>query len=150
MHVGIFIAIALIPVVWYVMNRTPFGFRVTMLGFSPDATRTVGVSVDGLITRLMLISGGLAGLVGAIQVLGVDQRLDAAITSNYGFTAIVVALLGGLRVSGVVLAAIFLGALSVGGSFMSVSLALPYSVVYAIQGIFVIFLLLVTSLGRRA
>ena len=141
-HVGIFIAAALVPVLAYVMRRTPFGFRVRMLGLNPEAARTAGVATRRLIMNLMVISGGLAGLAGGIQVLGVAFRLDPTISQNYGYTAIIVALLGRLSALGTLFAAIFVAGLTVGGQAMSVTDSLPYSLVSAIEGIFVVFLLI--------
>jgi general nucleoside transport system permease protein len=147
-HVGLFVAIALVPVVGWLMTRTPFGFRVSMLGFNAEAARTSGVPAGRMVLWLMLISGGLAGLAGAIQVLGVSGRLDTNISQGYGFTAIVVALLGHLRATGVVLAALFIAALQVGGQAMSVNEGLPYALVLAIEGVFVVFLLVADRLAR--
>jgi general nucleoside transport system permease protein len=149
-HVGIFVAIALVPIAAYVMGRTPFGMRVRMLGFNAEAARTAGISSRRLILGLMLISGGLAGLTGAIQTLGVAERLDLGISNGYGFTAIVVALLGRLNAVGVVLAAVFLAVLQSGGQAMSVTEGLPYAIVLAIPGVFVVFLLIADRLAREA
>lgn len=97
---------------------------------------------------LMLLSGALAGLAGVIQVLGVTGRLELGISQGYGFTAIVVALLGRLSALGVLLAALFVAALSVGGQAMSVSEGLPFAIVLAIQGVFVVFVLAADRLAR--
>jgi simple sugar transport system permease protein len=148
-HAGVFVAIALVPIVGYAMTRTPFGFRVRMLGLNQDAAGVAGVPRGRMVIWLMVISGGLAGLAGSIQVLGVTDRLDQSISSGYGFTAIVVALLGRLRAVGVLLAALFLAALQSGGQAMSVNENLPYAIVLAIQGVFVVFLLIADRLARR-
>jgi ABC-type uncharacterized transport system permease subunit len=147
-HDGVFLALALVPLFAYVMTRTPFGFRVGMLGHNAEAARAAGVSPGRLVVALMVISGGLAGLAGVMQIVGVSGRLDATISQGYGFTAIVVALLGRLRPVGVLLAALFMAALSAGGQAMSVSESLPYAIVLAIQGVFVVFLLIADRLGR--
>jgi general nucleoside transport system permease protein len=147
-HVGVFLALALVPLVWYVMASTPFGMRVRMMGLNAEAARTAGVSARRMIVGLMLISGGLAGVVGAIQTLGVAERLDLGISSGYGFTAIVVALLGRLHAVGVLLAAVFIAALQSGGQAMSVTEGVPYAIVLAIPGVFVVFLLIADRLGR--
>jgi ABC-type uncharacterized transport system permease subunit len=147
-HVGVFVVLVLVPIVAYVMSRTPFGFRVRMLGFNPEAARVGGVRSGRMILGLMLTSGGLAGLAGAIQVLGVTERLDLAISQGYGFTAIVVALLGRLQALGVLLAALFIAVLQSGGQAMSVSEGLPYAIVLAIPGVFVVFLLIADRLAR--
>jgi simple sugar transport system permease protein len=148
-HIGVFIALALVPIALYLMARTPFGMRVRMMGFNAEAARTAGVSSRRMIVGLMLISGGLAGLVGTIQTLGVSGRLDLGISQGYGFTAIVVALLGRLHAVGVVLAALFIAVLQGGGQAMSVTEGLPYSIVLAIPGLFVVFLLIADRLARE-
>jgi len=148
-HPGVFVAIALVPIFAYLMARTPFGFRVRMLGLNQDAAEVAGVPRGRTIVLLMVISGGMAGLAGAIQVFGVTHGLDASIASGLGFTAIVVALLGRLRPVGVLLAALFLAALQTGGQAMAVNENLPYAIVLAIQGVFVVFLLIADKLARR-
>jgi ABC-type uncharacterized transport system permease subunit len=148
-HVGLFAALALVPVAWYVTARTAFGMRVRMLGFNAEAARTAGVSSRRMIVGLMLISGGLAGLAGTIQTLGVAERLDLGISQGYGFTAIVVALLGRLHAVGVLLAAVFIAVLQSGGQAMSVTEGLPYAIVLAIPGVFVVFLLIADRLARE-
>jgi general nucleoside transport system permease protein len=148
-HIGVFIALALVPVMLYVMARTPFGMRVRMMGFNAEATRTAGIGTGRMVVGLMLISGGLAGLVGAIQTLGVSERLDLGISQGYGFTAIVVALLGRLNAVGVALAALFIAVLQGGGQAMSVTEGLPYAIVLAIPGLFVVFLLIADRLARE-
>jgi ABC-type uncharacterized transport system permease subunit len=148
-HVGVFVAIALVPLAVYLMGRTPFGMRVRMLGFNAEAARTAGVNSRRMIVGLMLISGGLAGLAGALQTLGVAERLDLGISQGYGFTAIVVALLGRLHAVGVLLAALFIAVLQSGGQAMSVTEGLPYAIVLAIPGVFVVFLLIADRFARE-
>lgn len=147
-HYGLFVAIALVPIVGYVMARTPFGFRVRAMGLNPAAAEVAGVRTGRLVIWLMLVSGGLAGLAGIIQVVGIEGRLDAGISQSYGFTAIVVALLGRLNAFGVLLAALFIAFLNAGGQAMSVEEGLPYSIVLAIQGVFVLLVLVADRFSR--
>jgi general nucleoside transport system permease protein len=147
-HVGVFVALALVPLALYLMTRTPFGVRVRMLGFNAEAARTAGVNARRMIVGLMLISGGLAGVAGSLQILGVAERLDLGISQGYGFTAIVVALLGRLQAVGVLLAALCIAVLQSGGQAMSVTEGLPYAIVLAIPGVFVVFLLIADRLAR--
>jgi ABC-type uncharacterized transport system permease subunit len=147
-HVGIFVALGIVPVVWYAMRYTPFGFRVRMMGLNQEATRVAGVNTKRLIVLLMMVSGGLAGLAGVIQVIGVEGRMDGGISANYGFTAIVVALLGRLTAFGVLAAALLIAFLNVGGQAMSIDNGLPYSIVLAIEGVFVLFVLIADRFGR--
>jgi general nucleoside transport system permease protein len=148
-HIGALIALALVPIVAYVMIRTPFGFRLRMLGAGTEAARVAGVPAGRVAVRLMLISGGLAGLAGIVQVLGVSLRLDPNLSSGTGFTAIVVALIGRRSAVGVLLAALLIAVLQAGGQAMSVTEDLPYAIVLAMEGVFVVFLLIADRLARR-
>ncbi len=147
-HIGFVIAFALVPLVWYAAERTPFGFRIRMMGLNAEAAHTAGVNTRSMTIRLMAISGSFAGLAGMVQVLGVTYRLDPALSPGYGFTAIIVALLGRLRASGVLLAALFIAALTVGGQSMSIDQGLPFASVLAIQGIFVLFVVIADRVAR--
>jgi general nucleoside transport system permease protein len=148
-HIGVLLPFALVPVVWFVMTRTPFGFRLRMLGLNPEAARVAGVPAGRTVLSLMVISGGLAGLAGVIQMLGVSLRLDPNFSTGTGFTAIVVALIGRCQAFGVLLAALLIAVLQAGGQAMSVTENLPYSIVLAIEGVFVVFLLIADRLARR-
>jgi simple sugar transport system permease protein len=148
-HIGVLFALALVPVVAWLTGRTPFGFRLRVLGLNPEAARTAGVPAGRMAIRLMVISGGLAGLAGIVQVLGVSDRLDPNLSNGTGFTAIVVALIGRRTAIGVLLAGLLIAALQAGGQAMSVTESLPYSIVLAIQGVFVVFLLIADRLARR-
>ncbi len=151
-HIGVLFALALVPIVGYFMTRTPFGFRVRMLGLNSEAAQTAGVPAGRMAIRLMLISGGLAGLAGIVQVLGVSGRLDPNLsnpTFGTGYVAIVVALIGRRNAFGVLLAGLLIATLQAGGQAMSVTQSLPYSIVLAIEGLFVVFLLIADQLARR-
>jgi simple sugar transport system permease protein len=147
-HYGIFIALALVPIVAYVARMTPFGHRVRMMGLNAEAAGVAGVNTRRLIVVLMAISGGLAGLAGVIQLVGVEGRMDAGISAGYGFTAIIVALLGRLDAFGVLLAAVLISFLHVGGQAMSIENGLPYSIILAIEGVFVLFVLAADRFAR--
>ena len=147
-HYGIFIALALVPIVAYLGRVTPFGQRVRMMGLNAEAAGVAGVNTKRLIVVLMAISGGLAGLAGVIQVIGVEGRMDTGISAGYGFTAIIVALLGRLDAFGVLLAALLISFLQVGGQAMSIDNHLPYSIILAIEGVFVLFVLTADRFAR--
>ena len=124
-HIGVFAALALVPLVRYLMARTPFGMRVRMLGFNAEAARTAGVNSRRMVVGLMLISGGDGGLGRRDSDARTCRALDLAISPGYGFTAIVVALLGRLHAVGVLLAALFIAVLQGGGQAMSVTEGCP-------------------------
>ena len=141
-HIGIIVALALVPAVVFLVNRSPFGMRSSMFGLNPEATKAAGVNTSGLIVRVMILSGAFAGLAGIIQVLGSELRLSNNMSTGYGFTAIVVALIARLRPVGVVLASALLGALTLGGDVIQRTQQVPRVLTMVIQAVFVLFLLL--------
>jgi simple sugar transport system permease protein len=98
---------------------------VRATGAAPDAAAFSGVPVDRLRFRAALVSGGIAGLGGASQVMGVQHQLTQGISNNYGYTGIIVATLGGLSAIGVVLVAGLLGDITVGAESVSLVLQVP-------------------------
>ena len=118
LHVGFFIAVAAPFVFWLILYRTTLGYEVRATGFNPEAARYGGISVRKSYFLAMAISGGFAGIAGAIDLLGWEFHLgvlDIQITS-IGFIGIAVALLGRNSAVGVPLAALFFGALTQGTS----------------------------------
>ena len=118
LHIGFFIAIAMLVVYWLILNRTTLGFEVRAVGFNPEAARYAGISVRRSYFLALAISGLFAGLAGAIDILGWEFSLatPAIHASQIGFIGIAVALLGRNSAFGIFFAAILFGALSVGTS----------------------------------
>jgi general nucleoside transport system permease protein len=148
-HLGIIVAIGLVPIVAYLMNKTPFGFRVDVFGMSPDVAEAAGVDRKKIVKRVMVVSGALAGLAGVIQVMGVQIVLNPFISRGFGFTAIIVALLGRNRPIGVLMAALFIGAMSNGGIAMQQAQNLPTSIILSVQALFVLLLLAAEMFIRK-
>jgi general nucleoside transport system permease protein len=118
LHVGFFLAVAALVVFWIVLQRTTLGYEVRAVGFNPEAARYGGIGVASSYFRAMAISGGFAGLAGAIDILGWQFRLDQTSiqTSQIGFIGIAVALLGRNTAVGVFFSSILFGALLNGTS----------------------------------
>lgn len=124
-HLGVVLAAVLAVAIWLVMSRTATGVRVRAVGLSPEAARFCGIPVKRTLLRSALVSGAIAGLGGADQVLGVGHKLSQEVSSSYGYTGIVVATLGALTAGGVVLVALLLGDITVGAQNASLVLQLP-------------------------
>jgi ABC-type uncharacterized transport system permease subunit len=118
LHVGFFIALAALVVFWLLLNRTTLGYGVRAVGFNPEAARYGGINVAGNYFLAMAISGGFAGLAGAIDILGWQFRLATGDvqTVSIGFVGIAVALLGRNTAIGVALSALLFGGLLTGTS----------------------------------
>ncbi len=141
LHIGFALALLLALVFYILLWRTPFGFEIRALGLNPTASRFKGTNIGHTIILVMMLSGAIAGLAGAGELAGLHHRMRLDITTGYGFTGIIIAMLGGLHPFGVVLAAIFFGALSNGSVRMQIVTGVPVAVVYAIQAIVLLFLL---------
>jgi simple sugar transport system permease protein len=111
--------------------------------------RYAGVQVEKIIIFVLVLSGGIAGLAGIIEVATLHTRLKSGISQGYGFSAILVALLGRMNPVGVTVAAIFFAALIIGSEAMHVVYGLPVSLADAIQAIIVLSVLAVDALVRR-
>jgi len=134
LHTGLLLALALAALVWVLLWRTTLGFRMRAAGAGSKAARYAGIHVERSLVVAMLFAGGFAGLAGGVEVLGVHHRAIEAISSGYGFAAIVVALFGGLHPAGIVPSAIFFGQLLVGADMTQRSAGVPANMVLVLQG----------------
>ena len=124
-HWGFGVAVVVIAVTWFVFGKTAVGMRIRASGQAPEAARFSGIPVDRLRFRSALVSGAIAGLGGASQVMGVQHQLTQGISNSYGYTGVIVATLGGLTALGVVLVAGLLADISVGAENVSLVLQVP-------------------------
>ena len=138
-HVGLLLAAALPFAVWLLLFRSAAGLRLRAVGLSPDAARYARVSPERETVRVLVLSGALAGLAGALEVTGVTGRLFENLASGYGFTAIAVALLARLNPLGVLPSAVVFAALAAGSGAMQRSAAVPSVVVQVIEALVIFF-----------
>ena len=149
LHIGIAIAFLLIPLVYLLLWKTPLGFRIRAIGSNPTVAYHAGMNVVFGLAFALLFSGALAGLTGIIEVSALHTRLKAGISGNYGFTGILVALLGRLHPIGVLVAACFFAALAIGAQTMHSVYGLPIALAQVIQGLVVLFVLAADAIARR-
>ena len=139
-NLGFFIALLVAGAVWWLLNRSTWGFRFRAVGANASASRTAGISVARVTTTVMFIAGALAGLGGAVQVLGSEYAMTSGIGGSFGFDAITVALLGRATPIGTIFAALLFGALRAGGLTMQASTGTPLDLVLVIQALVVLFI----------
>lgn len=125
LHIGFAIAIALAIVVHLVQSRTVFGLQSRAAGLNPSGAVFAGVPLGRTLVKVACLSGGLAGLAGAIEVMGVRGYVTTDLSPGFGYSGIVVAMLANLNPVGVVLAALFTATMFVGADGMSRSLGIP-------------------------
>jgi ABC-type uncharacterized transport system permease subunit len=138
-NVGFFLALIVAGVVFWLLFKTTIGFTIRAVGANPDAARYSGMSITRTIVLAMTLSGGLAGLAGASQVLGVDHWVGQGFSAGYGFDAIAIALLGKSHPFGIVLAALLFGFLRSGATRMQSLAGIPIDIISIIQGLVIVF-----------
>lgn len=125
LHYGFVIAIVAAIAAWVVMRRTTLGFEMRAVGHNPEAARFAGIPVNRVLVKTALLSGGLAALAGFSEVSGLKGNLTLDLSSGYGYSGIVVAMLAMLNPLGVVISAIFVAGIFVGADAMSRSAGVP-------------------------
>lgn len=148
-HLGFVIAVAVVPVMAWVLARHRLGFRVRALGHNPDALDANDVPARSIIMAVLIVAGALAGLAGFIEIAGVNGRLNDSASVGAGFGAIIVALVGRLHPVGVLVAALVLGALDIGFEVAARSSDLPTSMAGLVQVLIVVFVVAGDALLER-
>jgi simple sugar transport system permease protein len=139
LHSGIFLSLGMAILVYVFLWRTTFGYRIRAVGLNPHASRYSGINVPVHQALSLTLAGGLAGMAGAVEIMGVHYRLIEGFTSGYGFTGIVAALLGWLHPLGLIPASLFFGGLLIGADTMQRAVQVPSALVNAILGLVVLF-----------
>ncbi len=139
LHSGLIIALVMAVIVYVLLWRTTIGYRIRAVGLNPAASSYSGINVPVNQAMALTLAGALAGMAGAVEVLGVQHRLLEGLTSGYGFTGIVAALLGWLHPLGLIPASIFFGGLLVGADTMQRAVQVPSALIGAILGLIVLF-----------
>lgn len=140
-HLGALFALIAALILFVMMARMLKGFELQVLGAAPRAGRFAGFSGPRAVMFCFLLSGALAGLAGASDVMGSSGQLQTPYSPNYGFVAIIVAFLGRLNPLGVVIAGLLLALSFIGGESVQVSLGISDKIAKVFQGILLFFLL---------
>jgi ABC-type uncharacterized transport system permease subunit len=149
LHVGFLIALLMALFVYLFLWHTVPGYQIRAVGANARAAILGGIDINRNIILAMLISGGLAGIGGMVEVSGLHYRLIEGFSPNYGMTAILVALLGRTHPVGVVIASILFGGLIIGTDAMTRVVDVPGSLVFVLQGLIVLCMLAGDLISRR-
>lgn len=140
-HFGLIISILSVIVVYILIKYTKLGFNIRATGANPKASNFLGIDIKKTILITSIISGGIAGLAGVGEVAGLHYRLTENISPGYGYTGIVVAMLGSLNPFGVLLSAFFFAIIITGAQYMSRATGVTMFMADVIQGITLLVLL---------
>jgi general nucleoside transport system permease protein len=141
LHAGFLFGLAAVLLAHLALWHTTFGFRLRVVGLNPRAALNAGIGATGVTLAAFLLSGGLAGLAGLMEVVGVQHRMIENLSPGYGYTAIIVALLGQTNPIGVLAAAILFAALQVGATTMESGAGVPSTLTTILQGLVVLFVI---------
>jgi general nucleoside transport system permease protein len=148
-HIGILIAILAVVVIWWVLYRTTFGFEIRTSGANPEAARYAGMRPRRIIVLTMAIAGGLGGLAGAGELLGVTHQTQSSFATTVGFDAIAVALLARSNPLAIIPAALLFGAMRAGAGQMQIQAGTPRELVDVLQAMILLVLVILPVVARR-
>ena len=140
-NIGVLIALASIVAGWLLMFRTYAGFALQVGGLAPAAARYAGFSSRRALWTALLLSGGMAGLAGALEVAGPLGQLTPYVPAGYGFAAIIVAFVGRLHPVGILFSSILMSMFYIGGELAQSRLGLPKAITGVFQGLLLFTLL---------
>jgi simple sugar transport system permease protein len=138
LHLGILVALVMAYAMWWLLFRSTIGFRFRAVGANPQAAAYAGMSIGGTHVVAMTLAGGLSGLAGTTNLLGVAMSVTPGF-AGYGFDAIALALLGRTHPLGVVAAAVLFGILRAGATGMQAATSIPVDIIVVIQALIIVF-----------
>jgi simple sugar transport system permease protein len=141
-HMGIPLALVAVLVVWFINKKTIFGYQSKAVGVNIRAANFGGINTTSVILWTALISGGLAGLAGVGELCAIQYRLIMDISPGYGYSGIVIAMLGNLHPIGVLLSSLFFSVIIVGAQTMSRMTGVPTYIAEVIQGMSLMVMLI--------
>ncbi len=141
LHVGVGLILIIAAVSYILLNHTRLGYEIVFIGSNPAAAMQAGISTYTTYITVFVIGGLLAGVAGIVEVAGVHGRLFEDFSPGYGFTAVAIALLGRNGVGQVLLAALFFGVLTAGGTTIAVTQNVPSALIDVIVALTILFLL---------
>jgi len=141
-HMGIIISFAAVLIIWFINKKTTFGYRSKAVGTNIRAAHFGGINTTSVILWTALISGGLAGLAGVGELCALQRRLIMDISPGYGYSGIVIAMLGNLHPVGVLFSSLFFSVIIVGAQTMSRMTGVPTYIAEVIQGMALMVMLI--------
>ncbi len=149
LHAGFILAIAAVLIVWFLLEKTTLGYEIKVVGHNKRAAACNGISVMKNIVISAFLSGGLAGLAGVVELLAIQKKLIEGMSSNCGYTAVLIALMAGNHPIGVIVCAIVMAGMQAGASSMQRQMGVPAAIVDILIGLVVLLILAKGVLSRK-
>lgn len=125
LHFGFVIALAVVVAAWFIITRTQMGLKLRAVGLGKEGARFAGIRVERTMLFAALVSGGIAGIAGYVEVAGIQYHLIGELSPGYGYTGIIIATMGGLSALGAGASALFFGLIETGAQTVSRALGVP-------------------------
>ncbi len=142
LHAGFILAVLIAILIWLLLFRTSFGYRIRVVGHNSDAARLAGIDSRGITITTFFIAGALAAAAGFTETNGVQHMLVQGFNPNIGAEGIGIAILANANPVGIIFASILIGALKVGGTIMGQTSGIPASIIEIMEGFVMIFVIL--------
>jgi ABC-type uncharacterized transport system permease subunit len=139
LNAGVILSLVAVPLIWLLLWRSTLGFQIRAVGANPSAARYAGMRPTLIIMFTMSLAGLLAGMAGAVEILGITHFITASYNTTVGFDSIAVALLGRTHPVGILLAALLFGAMRAGSGLMQITTGIPVEIVDVLQAIVLLF-----------
>jgi simple sugar transport system permease protein len=146
LHLGFLISIGALIFYYFLIWRMKQGFEIRVVGHNQEAARSAGMRPERTLLLTMFLAGGMGGLAGAVEILGIQGRLLQLFSPGYGFDGIAVSLVGMNHPVGIGLGAILFGILRAGGNKMQLIAKVPVSVIYILQGLVIVSVIVSSNL----
>lgn len=142
LHIGFFVAVILVLVMWFISNKTTFGYEAKMTGYNIDFCNYGGIESKKIMYGVLILSGGICALAGAGEVLGVEYRYvhDTYVSGSFAWVGLNAALISGFNPIGVFFTSIILAGIQTGGSAIARSTTVPLEISSVIQGCITLFI----------
>jgi general nucleoside transport system permease protein len=139
-HIGVLLVALIVPAAWWLLFRSTIGFEIRAVGANPDAARYAGMHPRWITVFTMSLCGLLAGLGGAMDILGQVHYMPASFSTSVGFDGIAVALIGRAHPVGILFAGLLFGAMQAGAGLMQIQAGVPVQMVSVLQAVILFFL----------
>jgi simple sugar transport system permease protein len=140
LHTGVLLVGVMVFAVWFFFARTGIGLEMRSIGLNPTASRYQGLLVKRLLVGALIVSGAVAGLAGANEVLGTQYRLNQGFSANYGFEGLAITFLSGLTPGRAAVLAVVFGGICSSASSMQQAVGVSASIAYVVEGIPIVLL----------
>ena len=148
-HLGLLLALGVLVLYWFGIERTKWGLRMRAIGGNPEAARRLGIPLGWYIVVVLFVAGGIAGLAGMAEVSALHGRLRSGFSPGYGFVGFMISWLAGGSPLGMLLMSFLLAVIFAGGSLLQLTQGVPFAAVNVLMALILFIVLAQLRFGRR-